>query len=145
MANYFIMLSSPLPPLRSHPRATESEDNAALGQLTGKPAGFLSGTPYTMEIAGLNPGYVIANLDWGFLGGGAQLVERCPEGACPGLTCVAGLPQQREFVEYTLMLQDYSSGGNLLCTYLGYRDPSCTYLLPRTALGERAALFSPAD
>ncbi len=32
--------------------------------------------PYSLEIAGSNPGYVIANRDRGFLGGGAQLAER---------------------------------------------------------------------
>ncbi|MGH0133958.1 UNVERIFIED_CONTAM: hypothetical protein FKN15_038129 [Acipenser sinensis] len=33
---------------------------------------------YSLEIAGSNPGYVIANRDRGFLGGSAQLAERCP-------------------------------------------------------------------
>ncbi len=31
-----------------------------------------------LEIAGSNPGYVIADHNLGFLGGGTQLAERCP-------------------------------------------------------------------
>ncbi|MGH0159863.1 UNVERIFIED_CONTAM: hypothetical protein FKN15_047140 [Acipenser sinensis] len=34
--------------------------------------------PYSLEIAGSNPGYVTADHDRGFLGGGAQLAERLP-------------------------------------------------------------------
>ncbi|MGH0154365.1 UNVERIFIED_CONTAM: hypothetical protein FKN15_026930 [Acipenser sinensis] len=34
--------------------------------------------PYSLEIAGSNPGYVTADRDREFLGGGAQLAERCP-------------------------------------------------------------------
>ncbi|MGH0154077.1 UNVERIFIED_CONTAM: hypothetical protein FKN15_065444 [Acipenser sinensis] len=35
--------------------------------------------PYSLEIASSNPGYVTADRDREFLGGGAQLAERCPE------------------------------------------------------------------
>ncbi|MGH0156543.1 UNVERIFIED_CONTAM: hypothetical protein FKN15_046714 [Acipenser sinensis] len=34
--------------------------------------------PYSLEIAGSNPGYVTADCDRGFLGGGAQLAKRRP-------------------------------------------------------------------
>ncbi|MGH0126246.1 UNVERIFIED_CONTAM: hypothetical protein FKN15_000500 [Acipenser sinensis] len=34
--------------------------------------------PYSLEIAGSNPGYVTTDCDREFLGGGAQLAERCP-------------------------------------------------------------------
>ncbi|MGH0144335.1 UNVERIFIED_CONTAM: hypothetical protein FKN15_002826 [Acipenser sinensis] len=34
--------------------------------------------PYSLEIAGSNPGYVTADRDREFLGGGAQLAERYP-------------------------------------------------------------------
>ncbi|MGH0123025.1 UNVERIFIED_CONTAM: hypothetical protein FKN15_067110 [Acipenser sinensis] len=34
--------------------------------------------PYSLEIAGSNPGYVTADRDREFLGGGTQLAERCP-------------------------------------------------------------------
>ncbi|MGH0122141.1 UNVERIFIED_CONTAM: hypothetical protein FKN15_042912 [Acipenser sinensis] len=43
----------------------------------GAPHG-VQDVPYSLEIAGSNPGYVTANRDWEFLGGGAQLAERCP-------------------------------------------------------------------
>ncbi|MBN3282968.1 SOSB2 protein, partial [Polyodon spathula] len=35
-----------------------------------------SDVPYSLEVAGLNPGYVIADCDRGFLGGGAHLAKR---------------------------------------------------------------------
>ncbi|MGH0128553.1 UNVERIFIED_CONTAM: hypothetical protein FKN15_040253 [Acipenser sinensis] len=34
--------------------------------------------PYSLQIAGSNPGYVTADRDQEFLGVGAQLAERCP-------------------------------------------------------------------
>ncbi|MGH0173460.1 UNVERIFIED_CONTAM: hypothetical protein FKN15_001820 [Acipenser sinensis] len=43
----------------------------------GAPRG-VQDVPYSLEIAGSNPGYVIADPDRGFLGGGAQLAEHCP-------------------------------------------------------------------
>ena len=33
---------------------------------------------YSLGIAGSSPGYVTADRDWEFLGGSAQLAERCP-------------------------------------------------------------------
>ena len=57
-----------------------------LKQLRGLPSGASSkgaprgvqDVPYSLEIAGSNPGYVTADRDREFLGGGAQLAERCP-------------------------------------------------------------------
>ncbi|MGH0117885.1 UNVERIFIED_CONTAM: hypothetical protein FKN15_003916 [Acipenser sinensis] len=43
----------------------------------GAPHG-VQDVPYSLEIAGSNPGYVTADHDREFLGGGAQLAERCP-------------------------------------------------------------------
>ncbi|MGH0138085.1 UNVERIFIED_CONTAM: hypothetical protein FKN15_008398 [Acipenser sinensis] len=43
----------------------------------GAPHG-VQDVPYSLEIAGSNPGYVTADRDQEFLGGGAQLAERCP-------------------------------------------------------------------
>ncbi|MGH0138192.1 UNVERIFIED_CONTAM: hypothetical protein FKN15_066743 [Acipenser sinensis] len=43
----------------------------------GAPCG-VPDVPYSLEIAGSNPGYVTADLDREFLGGGAQLAERYP-------------------------------------------------------------------
>ncbi|MGH0122451.1 UNVERIFIED_CONTAM: hypothetical protein FKN15_004489 [Acipenser sinensis] len=39
---------------------------------------IMQDVPYSLEIAGSNPGYVAADRDQEFLGGGAQLPERCP-------------------------------------------------------------------
>lgn len=36
--------------------------------------------PYSLEVAGSNPGYAIADCGWEFQGGSAQLAEHCPDG-----------------------------------------------------------------
>ena len=84
----------------------------------GAPRG-VQDVPYSLEIAGSNPGYVTADRDREFLGGGAQLAERCPgrEGlgrqGNPRLTPVAdrapvALQRSRQIC---VVLRHYRSGG----------------------------------
>ncbi|MGH0123605.1 UNVERIFIED_CONTAM: hypothetical protein FKN15_050207 [Acipenser sinensis] len=55
----------------------KATEDYKMQMLKGAPNG-VQDEPYSMEIAGSNPGYVIADRDRGFLGGGTQLAERRP-------------------------------------------------------------------